>query len=156
MNDLAVRIVHLDPMRVATAYGFGENPEELAWETFMAWARPRGLLDDLDSRPVFGINNPYPAPNHKKYGYEFWVKVGPEVEPEGGIRIEEFFGGSYAVTRCEVKGNPDRIAETWRTLAAWCESNNHQLGRHPALERFLSTPGDLELLVLELYCPIGG
>ncbi len=154
MVNVTVHLVHLEPMRVATAYGFGENPEVLAWRTFFAWAAPKGFLDDLQARPVFGLNNPYPRPGSTKYGYEFWVKVGPEVEPDGSIRIEEFFGGLYAVTRCDVKGHPETIPESWQELAAWCKENHHQLGHHPALERFLSSPGNLEELVMELYCPI--
>ncbi len=31
MNELEVRIVRLEPMRVASAQGFGQNPEEIAW-----------------------------------------------------------------------------------------------------------------------------
>ncbi|RPH36774.1 AraC family transcriptional regulator [bacterium] len=154
MDNLAVQLIRLEPMRVATAYGFGENPEELAWQALVAWASPKCLLDDLEAHPIFGLNNPYPGPDSPKYGYEFWLKVGPEVEPEGYIRVEEFFGGLYAVTRCEVKGHPEVIPETWQKLAQWCGENRHPLGHHPALERFLSSPGDLEDLVLNLCCPI--
>ena len=32
MSDLEVRIVKLEPMRVVSFLGFGESPEELAWE----------------------------------------------------------------------------------------------------------------------------
>ena len=31
MNDLEVRIVNLEPMRVAYALGYGESPEMIAW-----------------------------------------------------------------------------------------------------------------------------
>jgi DNA gyrase inhibitor GyrI len=143
-------------MRVATAYGFGENPEQLAWQALVAWAKPKCLLEDLEAHPIFGLNNPYPRQDNPKYGYEFWIKVGPELEPEGGIRIEECFGGLYAVTRCEVKGHPESIPVTWQRLVKWCKENRHTLGHHPALEHFLGTPDDLEHLVLNLYCPIGG
>ena len=154
MNNLVVRLVQLEPMRVATAYGFGANPEELAWRSLVAWAGPKCFLDDLEAHPIFGLNNPYPGSGNPKYGYEFWIKVDPEVEPEGLIRIEEFFGGPYAVTRCEVKGEPDRIPKTWQKLSNWCKDNHHTPGHHPALERFLSSPGDLEHLVMDLYCPL--
>ncbi len=154
MNRLTVRVVRLEPMRVATAYGFGVNPEERAWHTLVAWAAPKGLLDNPEEHPIFGLNNPYPVPDNPRYGYEFWIKVGPEVEPEGYIRIEEFFGGLYAVTRCEVNGHPEQIPATWQKLAEWCKENDHPLGRHPALERFLTSPGDLEHLVMDLCCPV--
>jgi DNA gyrase inhibitor GyrI len=154
MNSPTVRLVHLEPMHVATAYGFGENPEEIAWRTLVAWAMPKCLLDDEEAHPIFGMNNPYPRPGSTKYGYEFWIKVDPETEPEGCIRIEEFFGGFYAVTTCKVEGTPEKIPLEWQKLAAWCKENHHQLGHHPALERFLGNPANLQELVMELYCPI--
>jgi hypothetical protein len=45
MEEFGVRIVRLAPMRVASAYGFGASPEELAWGTLLEWARASGLLD---------------------------------------------------------------------------------------------------------------
>jgi len=155
MNALVVRIGRLEPMRVASAYGFGVNPEQLAWQMLTGWAKPKGLLDDLDAHPIFGFNNPYPLPGNPKYGYEFWIKVGAEVEPEGQIRITEFLGGLYAVTRCEVQGHPEtNVPAGWKNLAEWCKSNHHVFGSHHALERCLSDPEDQEHLVLNLYCPI--
>ena len=149
-----IEIVHLDAVRVASAYGFGANPEEIAWRKLVAWAKPKGFLDDIALHPIFGLNNPYPSGPNARYGYEFWIKVGPEVEPEGEIRIGEFLGGNYAVARCEVKGHPESIAGGWQELAVWCKKNNHALASHHALERFLSIPDDLNALVLELCCPI--
>ncbi len=154
MTPDRVEIRRVEPMRVASAYGFGTNPEEIAWAQLSRWAGPRGFLDDLNAFPVFGLNNPYPTPENPRYGYEFWMKVGPEVEPEGQIRIGEFFGGMYAVTRCDVAGHPERIAEAWQALADWCKDHGHPMGVHHALEHFCTRPDDLSLLVIELYCPI--
>ena len=36
MSELEVRIVYLEPMRVATFHGFGASPELLAWEKLSA------------------------------------------------------------------------------------------------------------------------
>ncbi len=154
MKIQKVDIVSLKPMRVASAYGFGTNPEELAWQKLVKWASAKGFFGDFVAHPVFGFNNPYPTPDHPRYGYEIWMKVGPEVEPEGEIRIGEFFGGKYAVTSCRVEGHPERIPEAWQSLATWCKDNKHQPGLQHALERFLSSPDDLSDFVLELYCPI--
>jgi DNA gyrase inhibitor GyrI len=154
MDNFTVRLTNLEPMRVATAYGFGENPEEKAWQALVTWAGPRCLFDELEAHPIFGLNNPYPTPGSPKYGYEFWIKVEPEIEPEGCVRIEEFFGGPYAVMRCEVKAHPEKIGESWQKLAQWCKENQHPHGRHPALERFLTNPGDLGNLVMDLYYPL--
>lgn len=154
MTLTKVEIVKLGPMRVASAYGFGANPEEIAWRKLAAWAKPKGLLDDIDAHPIFGFNNPYPTPDNPRYGYELWIRVGPEIEPEGEIRIGEFFGGMYAVTRCEVRGHPEAIPSGWQSFADWCRQNDHPLGTHHALEKFLTHPDDLNQLVLDLFCPI--
>jgi DNA gyrase inhibitor GyrI len=149
-----IHIIRLAAMRVASSYGFGENPEEIAWHKMSAWAKPKALLNDLDGHPLFGLNNPYPTPATPRYGYEFWLQVGPEVEPDGDIRIGEFFGGEYAVMRCEVSGHPEHIPAAWQSLAVWCKNNGYTMGTHHALERFLSIPDDLSHLLLELHCPI--
>jgi len=151
---LIVKIIHIDAMRVASAYGFGDNPEEMAWRSLARWAESRRFLDDLSAHPVYGFNNPYPTQATPRYGYELWMKVGPEVEPEGDIRIGEFFGGLYAMTQCDVQSHPERIPALWQSLAAWCKENGHTMGTHHALEGYLSSPDDLSNLVLDLYCPI--
>ena len=45
MEALNVRIVRLDPMRVASAYGFGPSPEDIVWQTLLDWGKAGGLLD---------------------------------------------------------------------------------------------------------------
>ena len=83
MGELDVRIVKLEPMRVASAYGFGTSPEEEAWGKLLAWARAKDLLNE-DVR-FFGFNNPNPSPGSPNYGYEQWMTVGQDVEPEGRV-----------------------------------------------------------------------
>jgi len=154
MKPTEVHIVQLRAMRVASAYGFGEQPEQLAWQQLSAWARPRGLLNDPGVHPLYGFNNPYPTPDSPRYGYEFWIKVGAECEPADKIRIVEFMGGSYATMRCEIAGHPESIPEGWQILARWCQEHGHKIGKHTALEEFIGTPDYLDSLVLILYCPI--
>ncbi|NIV39197.1 MAG: hypothetical protein GWN58_60215, partial [Anaerolineae bacterium] len=43
MSDQEVRIVQLEPMRVASAHGFGTNPEEQAWDKILAFAEAKGI-----------------------------------------------------------------------------------------------------------------
>ena len=93
MSDLEVRFEQLPPMRVASFHGFGPSPEPVAWEKLAAWARPKGYLADPAHHRVFGFNNPDPSPSSPNYGYEFWIQVGPEVQPEPDVPIKEFAGG---------------------------------------------------------------
>lgn len=152
MDELKVRIVNLDPMRVACAHGFGESPEGQAWDTLRAWAGPKGLLDDLEAVRFFGFNNPDPSPGSPNYGYDQWITVGPDVEAEGEMKIIEFSGGLYAVARCE---GPSNIGTVWKQLVTWREDSKYKKAHHQWLEEFLS-PLDArpEEYVFDLYLPI--
>ena len=44
MEYLDVRFVRLTPYRVASAHAYSPQPENQAWNTLMAWAKPKGLL----------------------------------------------------------------------------------------------------------------
>lgn len=151
MNDLEVRIVKLEPLRVACVNAYSESPEQDSWLKMEAWAKPKGLLDVSGLR-VFGYNNPNPSQGTPNYGYDFWITVAPEVDAEDEVNIIDFPGGLYAVTR--VKGT-DYIHETWKQLVVWMEESKYQLGGHQWLEEHL-TPMDtpFEDFVLDLYAPI--
>lgn len=154
MRDLRVRIIRLEPMRVASVHAFGESPEHAAWDRLLGWARPRGLLDEPGDLRIFGFNNPDPSPGSQNYGYEFWIAVGPEVQSDDVAEVKDFDGGLYAVTRCK---SVDTITETWHRLATWLENSQHEFGEHQWLEGHVSpvfTPQSDEELVLDLYAPI--
>jgi len=92
-----------------------------------SWARPRGLLNEPDKHRLFGFNNPNPSPGSPNYGYEVWIMVNPETEPEEVEKILDFNGGLYAVTQCVVqKGNFDGIGDTWKKPVAWHEDSKYQ------------------------------
>jgi len=123
MNDLTIRIVKLEPLRVATALGFGPSPEPLAWEKIIGFLKTQDWLGDLESHRFFGFNNPNPSPGSPNYGYEQWVTVGPEVEAGDDIKIIDFPGGTYAVARCE--GLAD-IGKIWKQLVTWHEDSPYE------------------------------
>ena len=49
MSELDVQIVQMEPMHVASAHGFGESPEELAWNKILAFAEAKGI--DRETHP---------------------------------------------------------------------------------------------------------
>ncbi len=154
MDGLEVRIERLEPMRVASVYGFGESPETIAWGKLIAWAKPRGLLDDPEKHRIFGFNNPNPTAASPNYGYEFWIQVEPDVEAEDDVRIIDFNGGLYAVTRCK---GAENIGPTWKRLVEWRADSNHKHARHQWLEEHIGPAEadiDADALVLDLYMPI--
>lgn len=153
MDKIDVRIETLPPMRVASANGFGLEPEGIAHEKMAAFLQKKGLLEGYGSAiPAYGFNNPSPAPGSPNYGYEIWAVVPPEVEPEGDIRVVMFSGGLYAVTRFE---NLENIGQVWDELVKWRENSPYLHSNHQWLEHHLNPlESDLTKLVFELYLPI--
>jgi len=153
MDELAVRIVRLEPMRVASFQGFGPAPEYLAIQKLAEWAAPRGYLQDRQAHRIFGFNNPNPSQGSPNYGYELWLVVGPEVEPEAEVPIKEFAGGLYAVARCR---GGETITPTWQQLVGWLANSRYGHADHQWLEEHLYDPfpAPEEDLVLDLYAPI--
>ncbi len=153
MSNLDVRIVRLEPQRVAVSYGFGPSPEPIAWEKLIAFIKARALDRDGQKHRYLGFNNPSPAPGSPNYGYEQWVTVGPEITAEGDIKIKDFTGGLYAVTRCRLQN----IGEVWQALVAWREQSPYRSGHHQWLEEAIHPPLDkpiTEEMELDLFLPI--
>lgn len=161
MKEFKVEIVELEPMQVASVQAISETPEHDAWEKMRTWAEPKGLLEDLEKHPVFGFNNPDPSPGQKEYGYEFWIRVGPGIEPEGEIKIKEYQGGLYAVTVCNLKEEieseffrKEGYLESWKKIVDWVKSSKYEFGSHQCLEKAHDPGASEEKLILDIYCPI--
>jgi AraC family transcriptional regulator len=155
MSELEVRIEKLGPMRVAHTIAVSESPETDAWEKLTAWAKPKGLMDDIEQHKLYGFNNPNPSPGKKEYGYEVWVTVGDDIKPEGEIGVKEFEGGLYAVASITAQKGED-IMEAWNKMCAWHKQSGYKPGKHQWLERSVSisgfdAPGGLRL---DLFMPI--
>jgi DNA gyrase inhibitor GyrI len=153
MSKLEVRIERLEPMRMASVRVVSDTPEHDAWEKMREWAEPLGLLKDIEKNPVFGFNNPGPALDRREYGYEFWIRIDPDVEPEGDIQVINFPGGLYAVTKCSLLGDPN-ILETWKSLSEWVLENKYEHRRTHELEKPQNPLSPEEDLILDLYFPI--
>ncbi len=151
MNDLKVRIVSLEPMRIASVRVVSESPENDAWEKMLDWAEPLGLLDDIEKHSVFGFNNPSPSPGKEKYGYEFWIQIDPDTEPDGDIQLKEFEGGRYTVATCKKLSD---IGDTWMKLWEWIKTSEYTWRKTHELEKPHNPLAPVEDLVLDLYLPI--
>lgn len=151
VEQLAVRIVRLEPMRVASVHAFSASPEHEAWEKLTAWAKARGLLNKPGEHRIFGFNNPSPSGGSPNYGYEFWIQVPPALKDEDGAAIKTFDGGLYAVAH--FKGRVEDISERWKQLSIWCENSAYKFAAHQWLEEHLST-ATAEMIELDLYLPI--
>jgi len=130
-----VRIVELEPMRVAATLGFGPEPESEAWGKLMTWAEATDVLDG--SERFFGFNNPNPMPGTPNYGYEQWVTVGQDIEPLADVEIKEFEGGLFAVLRCNGLAT---IGDDWGRLFTWVEDGPYRIDDRQCLEELLTSP----------------
>jgi len=154
MSKIEVRIVNLPPMRVASALGYGEHPEDQAATMITKFARKLGLEPGDAGYRTFGFNNPNPSKGSPNYGYEIWLVVGPDVEAEDPIEIKDVPGAKYAVTRFT---GLSHIGEVWRGLVAWFEDSPYT--RPPnwstCLEEIVNpAETDPEAWVFDLYLPI--
>ena len=151
MTEIEVQIIELEPMRMVSAYGFGAEPEGIAWEKIKAFAQNKGFDLADDSITTFGFNNPNPSQGSPNYGYEIWLPVAENVEPEGDLRIVNFSGGLYAVTT--FKGL-EHIGEVWIKLVKWAEGSKYKRAHHQWLEELTTYELSPEEYVFNIYLPI--
>ena len=73
-----------------------DTPEEDADRRIRNWARSKGLLGNSESR-LFGRNT-YPTDNPEPHGYEFYLTLTQDIEPERDITPGIIPGGLYVVS----------------------------------------------------------
>jgi effector-binding domain-containing protein len=152
MSDIEVRIVNLEPMRMLSAYGFGSEPEDIAWEKLTDYCQENGLLQEEKYPATYGFNNPNPCVGSPNYGYEIWLPVDQDIQPEGDMRIVEFSGGLYAVTGFK---DLNKIGAVWGELVKWRQGSKYKHATHQWLEHLIEgAGGPPEEFVFDLYLPI--
>lgn len=119
---MEVRIDRLETLRAVTTHVISDSPEEDAWHKMKAWAIPRGLFEKGSGTRVFGRNT-YPTNEPEPHGYEFFLTIGPDIEPLDDIDVKEISGGSYAVLRFK---NLNIIGDAWNRLFTWIEESEYE------------------------------
>jgi len=155
-NMIVVKIVHLEPLTVASFPAYGPEPEDEAWARLVAWARPLGLLDDPGKHRIFGFDTASPSPASQNRGYEFWIEVEPGFQPQGDVPLKAFSGGKYAVYRIPKVGNPwETIPAAWKALVLWHEDSPYKMGKAQCLEQQIGYAGTpLADCPMDLYLSI--
>ena len=120
-EELDVRYVTLSDMAVASALGFGKEPELEAARMLTAFTRKLGFSPGLPGHPSYGFNNPNTSSGNENYGYELWCQVDPNTKAEPPIKIKHVPGARYAVTR--FTGLPN-IGRVWKRFSAWFEDHH--------------------------------
>ena len=88
-KDLEVRYVDLPEMTVASALGFGKEPEYLAAVMMNTFASKLGVRLASEGHESYGFNNPNPSPGSDNYGYELWMRVPPGTPAVDPIEIKQ-------------------------------------------------------------------
>lgn len=122
MNDLEIRIERLETLRVVCVHVLSDNPEEDAGKQIIKWAEARRLHERRLKPRLFG-RNIYPTDNPEPHGYEFFLTVTPDIEPEGGVETSEIAGGLYAVLRFT---DLNKIREAWQYLWDWIKESEYE------------------------------
>lgn len=154
VDEIAVRIEVLPPMRVARARGFGLEPERQAWEKLIAWAESQGLSPLTGEHRFFGFDDPAPGQPGEEYGYQQWMTIeeGVQAAPADEVETLDAPGGRFAVIHC---ANIANITRLWHRLAAWVEESEHEYRYATELEELLTpTATDLDEYAFDLYLPI--
>ena len=152
MFEIEVRIEKLEPMRMLSSYGYGPEPEGIAWEKMTTFGFKNEVFKDGEFPATYGFNNPNPSKGSPNYGYEIWLPVDENLQPEGDLRIVDFGGGLYGVTRFKGLHN---IGDVWGQLVKWREGSKYKHGNHQWLEHLITgAGGPNEELIFDLYLPI--
>ena len=154
MENQNVRIVTLPGMKVASFYAFSSSPELEARQKMEDWAKLHDIPIQSPATRVFGFNNPDPTSGSPNYGYEVWLTLDSDVQPNTDDKIKQFSGGLYAVLRCDVNDDPwEVIPARWGELVKWFEASHYKHGNHQWLEEHLTHLSSTDF-VLDLYLPI--
>ena len=119
---MEVRLERLETMRAAYTHALSDTPEEDAMKKMLDWIKTKGLMEKASGFRFFGRNT-YPTDKPEPHGYEIYLTVNRDIEPEGDVETKEIEGGLYAVLRFK---NLYKIGEAWVKLWKWIEESEHE------------------------------
>lgn len=139
VRTMEVRIEKVPASRVAFVRHIGPYHEVGAtWGRLMSWAGMKGMLGPATR--IFGLcySDPDVTPPEKAQ-YDACLVVGPNVQPEGDIGVQDVEGGEFAVA--VHKGSYQKLGETYGMLCGqWLPTSGRQLGPPPCIERYINNP----------------
>ncbi len=140
MYDLTIR--DLEPIRVATVSHRGPYTGiGGAFERLIAWAGEHGLLGPATR--MFGVyhDNPTIVPAAELRS-EACLLVGPEIQGDATVSIEEIPGGRHAVVRYQ--GPYEELDRVYRWLyQGWLPQSGETPTGRPCFQEYLNNPQTL-------------
>ena len=113
---------------------YGESGIPGTWQRLLAWCEAAGLLAAKPDMFGLGLDNPTTTPP-EACRYDACVAVGPNVRPEGDIRIQIIPGGLCACT--DFAGTAADIGAAWtRFCRDWLPASPWQFDTRPCFEHY--------------------
>lgn len=133
-------IKNVQPLRVAFVRHIGPYSGcKAAWDRLCAWAGPRGLFGPGTQFVGICHDDPEVTPPDK-IRYDACMTVGPTVQGEGDVGIQEVKAGEYAVT--EHRGPYEKLSETYARLCGeWIPAQGREIRSAPSFEVYKNDPG---------------
>lgn len=109
------------------------------WERLMAWAGPRGLLQQPDLQCLCVYHDSPEITEESKLRTSVCISVPPKTDVEGEIGKMEIAGGKYAVGHFEI--NADQYEAAWGFMyGRWLPQSGYQPEDQPSFECCLNNP----------------
>jgi AraC family transcriptional regulator len=134
-DDMQVRIIEMEPLRVAYFRGIGTySPATIGplFQKLMAWAGPRGICGPASQ--IMGVcwDDPGITPE-PRCRYDACITVAPDFQDDGRVSLQLLPGGRYAVRHCEFVCQG--FEKAWEELMTdWLPTSGYQPDDRPNLE----------------------
>lgn len=115
---------------------YGERVQE-AFGRLMAWAGPRGLLQDGTRVSGLSHDDPHSVPA-EQLRFDACIAVGGDTATDGEVHTEEIAECDWAVTMHV--GPFEALAHTYEELGTWIEEHG-RVPAGPCVETYLDDPG---------------
>ncbi|MCY3414796.1 MAG: effector binding domain-containing protein [Candidatus Heimdallarchaeota archaeon] len=151
--EIHVDIVELPESKVIAVQVLGKEPETKAWKKMETWLKKNNF--NMNEIQIYGSNNPDPQPGKAEYGYEFYVPTTLNLQEDDTIKIKTMPGGTYAVHKCEIKGDFEAIGKSWKALVKWVKDNDdYEFNGDYCYEHHPNPNAEPKDFVLNLYLPV--
>ena len=138
-TTMDITIQHLPALRIAYVRNIGPYQGcKPAWDQLMAWAGPRGLLNQHTVCLGVGHDDPaVTAPEHLRYDAGIVIADGFQVD--GGVSVQVLPGGDHAVSLH--RGPYEQLGSAYaEIMGRWLPAQGRKLGRGSPYEIYRNTP----------------
>ena len=87
--------------------------------------------------------------------YDACVSLEREIQPEGGIGVQDIFGGEFAIATH--KGPLDRLKDSYAWICGqWAPKSGREIKAAPSVEVYLNDPDKTppDEILVDIYVPL--